>query len=110
MLVWIITWFIVVLICKTLRDASLYCWSHTWFKNISLLDYWNNFRVPFDLKHVADGIIITGSFMLIFGGYCYYELGSWTRRETFWLLICTAIFWVVFYQLFVLAYHKWIRK
>lgn len=101
MIWWIILWGVVVLICKTLRDASLYCWSHTWLSK-TFLDRWNNARVPFDLRHVADGIIITGSFALIIKLYA---------DPNFLLLVLyTLAFWIVFYQLFRLAYHKWIRK
>ena len=110
MIWWIVTWAVTVLICKTLRDASWYCWSHTWMSR-TWLDSWNNVRVPFDLRHICDGIIITGSFALIFGIYFYYENDmQFGNRE--WLLLagCTVVFWLIFYQLFNLFYHKWIRK
>ena len=102
MIWWIVTWAVTVLICKTLRDASWYCWSHTWMSQIGWLDRWNNERVPFDLRHCADGIIITGSFALI--------IKLWLNPDFLLLVLYTLAFWVVFYQLFNLAYHKWIRK
>lgn len=98
----------IILICKWLRDTALYRWEISIFSKSKAFNWWRyQCMKPFDLIHIADGLIIM-MFYINGGIYIVHPyLLKWLSSQealfyTFWSI---PAFHFIFYRLFNLLYH-----
>lgn len=90
-----------LLVIKEFSDISKFRWTRSILSEVPFFDWWKNFRSPFDLWHMLQGLLYT---------WIAYHLLSDAGYNGLKLYLYTGIWWAVFFFVHNAMYHYFLMK